>query len=116
MKGFLYPDVKSGGNIIKSVVVDFHEFDGLANTIPDLDKMRLESSTIMTSDHLTLEDDKFFMLETGDVQGDTVSRITITPEGGKNAPVDSSGDFDSNTTITIFNPSVDNDPETGVDS
>ena len=116
MKGFLYPDIKSGGKIIKSVVVDFHEFDGLSDTIPDLDKMRLESSTIMTSNFIKLEDGDNFLLETGEVQGDSISRITVTPEGGKNADVDSSGDFDANTTITIFNPAISNDPETGVDS
>ena len=46
MKGFLYPDIKGGGKIVKSVQVDFHEFDGLGDNIPDLDRMRLESSTI----------------------------------------------------------------------
>ena len=116
MKGFLYPDIKSGGKIIKSVVVDFHEFDGLSDTIPDLDKMRLESSTIMTSNFIKLEDGDNFLLETGEVRGDSISRITVTPEGGKDADVDSSGDFDANTTITIFNPAISNDPETGVDS
>ena len=116
MKGFLYPDIKSGGKIIKSVVVDFHEFDGLSDTIPDLDKMRLESSTIMTSNFIKLEDGDNFLLETGEVRGDSISRITVTPEGGKDADVDSSGDFDVNTTITIFNPAISNDPETGVDS
>ena len=116
MKGFLYPDIKGGGKIIKSVVVDFHEFDGLDNKVPDLDKMRLESSTIMSSEHLTLEDDRFFVLETGGAQGDVISRITVTPEGGKDAVVDSSGEFDANTTITIFNPSINNDPETGDDT
>ena len=116
MKGFLYPDIKGGGKIVKSVVVDFHEFDGLDNKVPDLDKLRLESSTIMSSDHLTLEDDRFFVLETGGAQGDVISRITITPEGGKDAVVDSSGEFDANTTITIFNPAINNDPETGDDT
>ena len=116
MKGFLYPDIKGGGKIIKSVVVDFHEFDGLDNKVPDLDKMRLESSTIMSSEHLTLEDDRFFVLETGGAQGDVISRITVTPEGGKDAVVDSSGEFDANTTITIFNPAINNDPETGDDT
>ena len=116
MKGFLYPDIKGGGKIIKSVVVDFHEFDGLNNKVPDLDKMRLESSTIMSSEHLTLEDDRFFVLETGGAQGDVISRITVTPEGGKDAVVDSSGEFDANTTITIFNPAINNDPETGDDT
>ena len=116
MKGFLYPDIKGGGKIVKSVVVDFHEFDGLNNKVPDLDKMRLESSTIMSSEHLTLEDDRFFVLETGGAQGDVISRITVTPEGGKDAVVDSSGEFDANTTITIFNPAINNDPETGDDT
>ncbi len=116
MKGFLYPDIKGGGKIVKSVVVDFHEFDGLDNKVPDLDKMRLESSTIMSSEHLTLEDDRFFVLETGGAQGDVISRITVTPEGGKDAVVDSSGEFDANTTITIFNPAINNDPETGDDT
>ena len=116
MKGFLYPDIKGGGKIVKSVVVDFHEFDGLDNKVPDLDKMRLESSTIMSSEHLTLEDDRFFVLETGGAQGDVISRITVTPEGGKDAVVDSSAEFDANTTITIFNPAINNDPETGDDT
>ena len=56
------------------------------------------------------------MLETGDVRGDSISRISVTPTGGKDADVDPSGKFDSDTTITIFNPAIDSDPETGVDS
>ena len=116
MKGFLYPDIKGGGKIIKSVQVDFHEFEGLGNTIPELDKLRLETSDISSSQFLTLEDGDTFILETGEVQGDTISRITITPVGGKDATVDPTGEFDANTTITIFNPAVDSDPETGVDS
>ena len=116
MKGFLYPDIKGGGKIIKSVQVDFHEFDGLGNTIPELDKLRLETSDISASQFLTLEDGDTFILETGGVQGDTISRINITPVGGKDATVDPTGEFDANTTITIFNPAIDSDPETGADS
>ena len=116
MKGFLYPDIKGGGKIVKSVQVDFHEFDGLGDNIPDLDRMRLESSTISASDFLSLEDGDEFILETGGVQGDSISRISITPVGGKDVDVDLSGEVDANTTITIFNPAVDSDPETGVDS
>ena len=116
MKGFLYPDIKGGGKIIKSIQVDFHEFDGLGNKIPDIDKMRLESSNKFSSDFLSLEDGDEFMLETGNVRGDSISRISVTPTGGKDADVDPSGKFDSDTTITIFNPAIDSDPETGVDS
>ena len=116
MKGFLYPDIKGGGKIIKSVQVDFHEFDGLGDNIPDLDRMRLESSTISASDFLSLEDGDEFILETGGVQGDSISRISITPVGGKDVDVDPKVDFDANTTVTIFNPAVDSDPETGIDS
>tara|TARA_B100000519_G_scaffold202465_1_gene220914 strand:- start:317 stop:1246 length:930 start_codon:yes stop_codon:yes gene_type:complete len=116
MKGFLYPDIKGGGKIVKSVQVDFHEFDGLGDNIPDLDRMRLESSTISASDFLSLEDGDEFILETGGVQGDSISRISITPVGGKDVDVDPKGDFDANTTVTIFNPAVDSDPETGIDS
>ena len=116
MKGFLYPDIKGGGKIVKSVQVDFHEFDGLGDNIPDLDRMRLESSTISASDFLSLEDGDEFILETGGVQGDSISRITITPVGGKDVDVDPKVDFDANTTVTIFNPAVDSDPETGIDS
>ena len=65
---------------------------------------------------LSLEDGDEFMLETGDVRGDSISRISVTPTGGKDADVDPSGKFDSDTTITIFNPAIDSDPETGVDS
>ncbi len=116
MKGFLYPDIKGGGKIVKSVQVDFHEFDGLGDNIPDLDRMRLESSTISASDFLSLEDGDEFILETGGVQGDSISRISITPVGGKDVDVDPKVDFDANTTVTIFNPAVDSDPETGIDS
>ena len=116
MKGFLYPDIKGGGKIVKSVQVDFHEFDGLGDNIPDLDRMRLESSTISASDFLSLEDGDEFILETGGVQGDSISRISITPVGGKDVDVDPKVDFDDNTTVTIFNPEVDSDPETGIDS
>ena len=116
MKGFLYPDIKGGGKIVKSVQVDFNEFDGLGDNIPDLDRMRLESSTISASDFLSLEDGDEFILETGGVQGDSISRISITPVGGKDVDVDPKGDFDANTTVTIFNPAVDSDPETGIDS
>ena len=116
MKGFLYPDIKGGGKIVKSVQVDFHEFDGLGDNIPDLDRMRLESSTISASDFLSLEDGDEFILETGGVQGDSISRISFTPVGGKDVDVDPKVDFDANTTVTIFNPAVDSDPETGIDS
>ena len=116
MKGFLYPDIKGGGKIVKSVQVDFHEFDGLGDNIPDLDRMTLESSTISASDFLSLEDGDEFILETGGVQGDSISRISITPVGGKDVDVDPKVDFDANTTVTIFNPAVDSDPETGIDS
>ena len=94
MKGFLYPDIKGGGKIVKSVQVDFHEFDGLGDNIPDLDRMRLESSTISASDFLSLEDGDEFILETGGVQGDSISRISITPVGGKDVDVDPKVDFD----------------------
>ena len=116
MKGFLYPDIKGGGKIIKSVQVDFHEFDGLADKVPDIDKMRLETSSVTSSDYLNLETGDSVLLETGDFAGDTITRITVTPVGGKDVDVDLSGEVDANTTITIFNPAVDSDPETGVDS
>ena len=116
MKGFLYPDIKGGGKIIKSVQVDFHEFDGLADKVPDIDKMRLETSSVTSSDFLNLETGDSVLLVTGDFAGDTISRITVTPVGGKDVDVDLSGEVDANTTITIFNPAVDSDPETGVDS
>tara|TARA_B100001939_G_scaffold102353_1_gene88244 strand:- start:116 stop:1045 length:930 start_codon:yes stop_codon:yes gene_type:complete len=116
MKGFLYPDIKGGGKIIKSVQVDFHEFDGLADKVPDIDKMRLETSSVTSSDFLNLETGDSVLLETGDFAGDTISRITVTPVGGKDVDVDLSGEVDANTTITIFNPAIDSDPETGVDS
>ena len=116
MKGFLYPDIKGGGKIIKSVQVDFHEFDGLADKVPDIDKMRLETSSVTSSDFLNLETGDSVLLETGDFAGDTISRITVTPVGGKDVDVDLSGEVDANTTITIFNPAVYSDPETGVDS
>ena len=116
MKGFLYPDIKGGGKIIKSVQVDFHEFDGLADKVPDIDKMRLETSSVTSSDFLNLETGDSVLLETGDFAGDTISRISVTPVGGKDVDVDLSGEVDANTTITIFNPAIDSDPETGVDS
>ena len=115
MKGFLYPDIKGCGKIIKSIVVDFHESDK-GDTVPEQDKMRLESSTLFGDDFITLEDGRTFMLEAGDFAGDTISRITVTPTGGKDADVDPSGEFDANTKVEVFIPPINNDPETGEDT
>ena len=55
-------------------------------------------------------------METGGQQGDTISRITVTTEGGESAVVSANDDVDANTTITIFNPPVFTDLSTGTDS
>ena len=80
----------------------------LGNTIPELDKLRLETSDISSSQFLTLEEVIRLYLKQ-EVFGDTISRINITPVGGKDATVDPTGEFDANTTITIFNPAIDSE-------
>ena len=115
VKGFIYPDIKSSDKIIRKVMVDFRNFNELG-PIPELDRMRLESSSITSDDYLTLEDNRYFLMETGGQQGDTISRITVTTEGGESAVVSANDDVDANTTITIFNPPVFTDLSTGTDS
>ena len=46
VKGFIYPDIKSSDKIIRKVMVDFRNFNELG-PIPELDRMRLESSSII---------------------------------------------------------------------
>ena len=96
-------------------MVDFRNYNELG-PIPELDRMRLESSSITSDDYLTLEDNRYFLMETGGHQGDTISRITVTTEGGESAVVSANDDVDANTTITIFNPPVFTDLSTGTDS
>ncbi len=115
VKGFIYPDIKSSDKIIRKVMVDFRNYNELG-PIPELDRMRLESSSITSDDYLTLEDNRYFLMETGGHQGDTISRITVTTEGGESAVVSANDDVDANTTITIFNPPVFTDLSTGTDS
>ena len=67
----------------------------------------------------------YFQLETGDHLiteasvtklglDNIISKITVVPEGGENTYITPGDDFDANTTITVYNPPVDYDPDTGL--
>jgi len=115
MKGFLYPDIKSNDKIIKSVKVNFHEMDEVANTGQVLNKIVLEESTPFSQDFLRLETDRHLLKEDSDesvADKDVISRVTVTPEGGKDAVVNADDDVDIATpVIDVFNPAIFDDPE-----
>lgn len=115
LKGFIYPSIKTGQNIIKSIDVAFRLMDDSSTADSELNKLVLESSTNYSESFVRLETGDHFLLETSDTKlglDNIISKITITPEGGKNVEINIGDSFDANTQITIFNPSVDYDPDT----
>ena len=117
LKGFIYPDIKSGQSIIKSVEIAFKE------TVPEtpstgvFERLSLESSTNFSEDYFQLETGDHLITEASETElglGNIISKITVVPEGGANTYITPGDDFDANTTITFYNPPVDYDPATGV--
>ena len=116
LKGFIYPDVKSGQSIIKSVEIAFKETVPETSSTGVFDRLSLESSTNFSEDYFQLETGDHLITEASETKlglDNIISKITVVPEGGANTYITPGDDFDANTTITVYNPPVDYDSATG---
>ena len=117
LKGFIYPDVKSGQSIIKSVEIAFKETVPEVSSTGVFERLSLESSTNFSEDYFQLETGDHLITEASVTKlglDNIISKITVIPEGGANTYITPGDDFDANTTITVYNPPVDYDPDTGL--
>ena len=117
LKGFIYPDVKSGQSIIKSVEIAFKETVPEVSSTGVFERLSLESSTNFSEDYFQLETGDHLITEASVTKlglDNIISKITVVPEGGENTYITPGDDFDANTTITVYNPPVDYDPDTGL--
>ena len=116
MKGFIYPDIKTGQSIIKTIEVAFKEVSE-ASPSDDHNEILLETSTPFSEDQFLLETGSLLLTEDSTTelgQDNIISKITIIPEGGANTYIIPGDDFDANTTITVYSPPVDYNEATGV--
>lgn len=117
MKGFIYPEVKSSDKIIKSIDVSFRNMSENTTSETTVDRLITEDSTPFIITPIYLEDDtNLFVLETSDTnlsKKNIISNIKINPIDGANTINNFGDDVSVNTTITIFNPSVDYNEFTG---
>jgi hypothetical protein len=116
LKGFIYPDIKSGQSIIKSVEIAFKETVPEASSTGVFERLSLESSTNFSEDYFQLETGDHLITEASETKlglDNIISKITVVPEGGANTYITPGDDFDANTTITVYNPPVNYDPATG---
>jgi len=117
MKGFIYPDIKSGQSIIKTIEVAFKEVDGVGVDASDeMYQLLLETSNPFSQDQFLLETGSLLLTENSTTelgQNNIISKITIVPEGGANTYITPGDDFDANTTITVYSPPVRYDESTG---
>ena len=121
LKGFIYPDVKSG-SVVKTVYVNLRMPGD--NETPPPEYVILEDSTDFTTNYILLDADAGSPDATGPMKvlneqastavGDAgiKSRITVTP-GSTDAIAND--DFGYTTTTEYFNDAIDNDPVTGLD-
>ena len=117
LKGFIYPDIKSGQSIIKTVEIAFKETVPEASSTGVFERLSLESSTNFSEDYFQLETGDHLITEVSETKlglDNIISKITVVPEGGANTYITPGDDFDANTTITVYNPPVDYDPDTGL--
>ena len=117
MKGFIYPDIKSGQSIIKTIEVAFKEVDGVGVDASDeMYQLLLETSNPFSQDQFLLETGSLLLTENSTTelgQDNIIRKITIVPEGGANTYITPGDDFDANTTITVYSPPVRYDESTG---
>ena len=117
MKGFIYPDIKSGQSIIKTIEVAFKEVDGVGvDASAENNELHLETSTPFARDQFLLETGSYLLTEDSTTElglDNIISKITIVPEGGANTYITPGDDFDANTTITFYSPPVDYNDATG---
>ena len=121
MKGYIYPDVKTG-SVVKTVIVNLRmPGDG---EIPPAEYIILEDSTTLTTNYLLLNADAGSPNATGTMKvlnessseavGDAgiKTRYTVTP-GPSDATAND--DFGFTETTEFFDDNIDNDPVTGLD-
>ena len=116
LKGFIYPDIKSGGSVIKTIEVAFKETVPEVSSTGVFERFSLESSTNFSEDYFQLETGDHLITEASETKlglDNIISKITVIPEGGANTYITPGDDFDANTTITVYNPPVNYDPATG---
>jgi len=121
LKGYIYPEIKSGSKIIKSIDVSFRDMDAKTTSSGELYNFALESSTNFSPQFLKLESNTegqpgTFLLEnsaSGLSAGNIISNVNVTEFGGEG--VDQMGRDDIQTTVTItpFNPYADYNEDTG---
>ena len=121
MKGYVYPDVKTG-SVVKKVIVNLR-MPGDSETPPS-EYIILEDSTTFTTNYLLLNADAGSPNATGlmkvlnESSSEAVgaagikSRYTVTPGPGDATAND---DFGFTETTEFFDDNIDNDPVTGLD-
>ena len=121
MKGYIYPDVKTG-SVVKTVIVNLRMPGD--SEIPPSEYIVLEDSTTLTTNYLLLNADAGSPNATGTMKvlnesssaavgaAGIKSRYTVTPGPGDATAND---DFGFTETMEFFNDNIDNDPVTGLD-
>ncbi len=121
MKGYVYPDVKTG-SVVKTVIVNLRMPGD--SEIPPAEYIILEDSTTLTTNYLLLNADAGSPNATGTMKvlnesssaavgaAGIKSRYTVTPGPGDATAND---DFGFTETMEYFNDNIDNDPVTGLD-
>ncbi len=121
MKGYIYPDVKTG-SVVKTVIVNLRMPGD--SEVPEPEYIILEDSTTFTTNYLILNADAGSPDATGTMRilnessseavgaAGIKSRYTVTP-GPSDATAND--DFGFTETMEFFNDNIDNDPVTGLD-
>lgn len=118
LKGFIYPDVKSG-SVVKTVIVHLRTPAEVGET----EYIILENSTDFSINHLILDADAGSPNDTGVMKilsedsydssmAGIKTRITTTPGA---VDVIASDDFGYSQTVEYFDDTIDNNPTTGLD-
>jgi len=123
MKGYVYPDVKTG-SVVKTVIVNLRMPGDVDSDVPEPEYIITEDSTTFSTNYLLLNADAGSPDATGTMKvlnessSESVgaagikSRYTVTP-GPSDATAND--DFGFTETTEYFNDNIDNDPVTGLD-
>ena len=121
LKGYIYPEIKSGAKIVKSIDVSFREMGKQSSGKGVLDNFSLETSTNFSPASLILEENTrgfpgTVLLESSDSGlsgGNIISNINITELGGEGVEQLQTDNVQTTITITQFNPYADYNEDTG---
>ena len=121
LKGYIYPEIKSGAKIVKSIDVSFREMGKQSSGKGVLDNFSLETSTNFSPASLILEENTrgfpgTVLLESSDSGlsgGNIISNINITELGGEGVEQLQTDNVQAKVTITQFNPYSDYNEDTG---